>query len=63
MPQYHVGHLGRLAAIAGRLDRLPGVFLAGAGYRGVGIPDCIRDGIAAADSVCGSFDKELRTFV
>jgi oxygen-dependent protoporphyrinogen oxidase len=63
MPQYHVGHLDRLAAIADRLHRLPGVFLAGAGYRGVGIPDCIRDGIAAADDVCRSFDKALRTFV
>jgi oxygen-dependent protoporphyrinogen oxidase len=63
MPQYHVGHLDRLAAIADRLEHLPGIFLAGAGYRGVGIPDCIRDGIAAADNVCGTFDKVLRTFV
>ena len=63
MPQYNLGHLGRLAAIADRLERLPGVFLAGAGYRGVGIPDCIRDGIAAADGVCRCFDKALRTFV
>ena len=57
MPQYQVGHLHRLAAIGERLERLPGVFLAGAGYRGVGIPDCIRDGMAAAESVRLYFDK------
>ncbi len=63
MPQYQVGHLDRLAAITERLARLPGVFLAGAGYRGVGIPDCIHDGIAAAEDVCRYFDKALPTFV
>ena len=57
MPQYQVGHLHRLAAIGERLEHLPGVFLAGAGYRGVGIPDCIRDGMAAAESVRLYFDK------
>jgi oxygen-dependent protoporphyrinogen oxidase len=63
MPQYEVGHLGRLAAIGERLDHLPGVFLAGAGYRGVGIPDCIRDGIEAAGQVHRYFDKLMPTFV
>ena len=57
MPQYQVGHLHRLAVIGERLEHLPGVFLAGAGYRGVGIPDCIRDGMAAAESVRLYFDK------
>lgn len=46
-PQYEVGHLERLAAIDARLERLPGVFLTGAGFRGVGIPDCIAAGRAA----------------
>jgi oxygen-dependent protoporphyrinogen oxidase len=63
MPQYRVGHLGRLAAIAERLEHLPGVFLAGAAYRGVGIPDCIRDGIAAAEDSRRYFDKPSPTFV
>lgn len=57
MPQYLVGHLDRLAAIEERLTRLPGVFVAGAAYRGVGIPDCIRDGLGAADRVRAYFDK------
>ena len=57
MPQYLVGHLDRLAAIEERLARLPGVFVAGAAYRGVGIPDCIRDGLGAAERVRTYFDK------
>jgi protoporphyrinogen/coproporphyrinogen III oxidase len=48
-PQYPVGHLDRLAEIDDRLTRLPGLFLAGAAYRGVGIPDCIRQGSEAAE--------------
>jgi len=47
-PQYPVGHLDRLAEIDDRLTRLPGLFLAGAAYRGVGVPDCIRQGTEAA---------------
>ena len=43
-PQYEVGHLQRLAAIDARLQRLPGVQLTGAAFRGVGIPDCIAAG-------------------
>ena len=46
-PQYEVGHLERIAAIDARLVRLPGLRLIGAGFRGVGIPDCIAQGRAA----------------
>ncbi|HYR96341.1 MAG TPA: hypothetical protein VEM57_06355, partial [Candidatus Binatus sp.] len=51
MPQYAVGHLDRVAAIEARAGALPAVALAGAAYRGVGIPDCVRGGEAAADAV------------
>ncbi|MGH2375466.1 MAG: protoporphyrinogen oxidase [bacterium] len=51
MPQYLPGHLDRLAAIDAELRDLPGIALAGAGYRGVGIPDCIRQGTEAAGRV------------
>jgi oxygen-dependent protoporphyrinogen oxidase len=51
MPQYAVGHLDRVAAIDARVAALPGLALAGAAYRGVGIPDCVRSGEAAADTV------------
>ncbi len=51
MPQYTLGHLDRLGQLDAAVSRYPGLVLTGAGYRGVGIPDCIRDGAAAADRV------------
>ncbi len=51
MPQYTLGHLDRLAQLEAALSRYPGLVLTGAGYRGVGIPDCIRDGASAAERV------------
>lgn len=50
MPQYLLGHLDRLAHIQARLPNHPGLFLAGAAYRGVGIPDCIHEGETAAQA-------------
>jgi oxygen-dependent protoporphyrinogen oxidase len=43
IPQYTVGHLGRLATIDERLGSHPGLFLAGNSYRGVSINACIGD--------------------
>ena len=51
MPQYTLGHLDRLTQIEAALSRYPGLVFTGAGYRGVGIPDCIRDGALAAGRV------------
>lgn len=51
MPQYTPGHLARLAAVERALADQPHLVLAGAGYRGVGIPDCIRQGQEAAAQV------------
>jgi protoporphyrinogen/coproporphyrinogen III oxidase len=51
MPQYVLGHPERLARIDRGLAAHPGLALAGAAYGGVGIPDCIRSGELAAESV------------
>ena len=51
MPQYTLGHLDRLSQLDAALSRYGGLVLTGAGYRGVGIPDCIRDGGVAAGQV------------
>ena len=51
MPQYLLGHPERLARMEVLLEDVPGVALAGAAYHGVGIPDCIRSGEDAAESV------------
>ena len=48
MPQYIMGHLERLEAIDKITNTHPGLYLAGAGYRGIGIPDCINQGRQAA---------------
>ena len=46
--QHTVGHRARMAALASRLRRLPGLFVAGSGYHAIGIPDCIAHGRQAA---------------
>ena len=48
MPQYDVGHLDRVTRIRAHATTLPGLYLAGNAYGGVGIPDCIRSGEVAA---------------
>jgi oxygen-dependent protoporphyrinogen oxidase len=48
MPEYGLGHLERLRQIESLVAGQPGLFLAGNGYRGVGIPDCIQSGERAA---------------
>ena len=48
MAQYPVGHAERLRKIQSQLDDLPGIYLAGNAYSGIGISDCIRTGRAAA---------------
>jgi oxygen-dependent protoporphyrinogen oxidase len=49
MAQYGVGHLERLQRIETLLHQLPGLTLAGNGYRGIGVPDCVRSGSDAAN--------------
>jgi protoporphyrinogen/coproporphyrinogen III oxidase len=43
-PQYEVGHLDRVEAIEQHLSNVPGLYLAGSGFRAIGIPDCVQDG-------------------
>jgi len=42
MPQYSVGHPGRIQEIGRLLASKPGLFLTGNAYRGIGIPDCVE---------------------
>jgi oxygen-dependent protoporphyrinogen oxidase len=50
IPQYEPGHGARVAAIERLTAAHPGLELAGAWYRGVGVLDCLRDGRRAAKS-------------
>ncbi len=42
-----------------RLAQIPGLCVAGAAYRGVGIPDCIAGGESAAESVVRYLEYSL----
>jgi oxygen-dependent protoporphyrinogen oxidase len=49
MPQYTVGHTVRIAELEARVAAIPGLFLAGNAYHGIGIPDCVRSAKLAAE--------------
>jgi protoporphyrinogen/coproporphyrinogen III oxidase len=51
LPQYSVGHLGRVARIRAALARVPGLAVCGAAYDGVGVPACIASARAAVARV------------
>ena len=51
MAQFEVGHLERVREVEERLTRHAGLALAGNGLRGVGLPDRVRSGEAAAEEV------------
>jgi oxygen-dependent protoporphyrinogen oxidase len=52
LPQYEVGHQARIAKLDELLTTLPGLTLLGNAYRGVGLPDLIRDATTAARKLC-----------
>jgi oxygen-dependent protoporphyrinogen oxidase len=51
MPQYGVGHVDWLSGLDSAVAGYPGLFLAGASYSGIGVPDCIRQAKEAAQRV------------
>ena len=56
MPQYLIGHGERVARIEAAVGGHPWLALAGNAYRGVGIPDCIASGEAAAERVLAGLE-------
>jgi oxygen-dependent protoporphyrinogen oxidase len=55
-PQYDLGHIGRVSRIERALP--PEVVVAGSAYRGVGVPDCVRQGNEAADRIIHLLRRE-----
>ncbi len=52
MPQYPVGHLDQLKQFRSKLaEVMPGVYVTGSGYQGVGLPDCIGQAKQCAEQV------------
>ena len=48
IPQYTLGHHGRLERVRTAVDRIPGLRLAGNYLAGVGVSDCLRQALAFA---------------
>jgi oxygen-dependent protoporphyrinogen oxidase len=44
--QHNVGHLDRMRKMDAQLQAHPGLFIAGSGFRSIGVPDCVADGRA-----------------
>ncbi len=57
IPQYNVGHAKRLRRIDGWLKEIPGFFVTGNAYRGVGINDCVAEGGRVARDVLQFISK------
>lgn len=53
LPQYTVGHLGRVARIRAGVAALGGLAVCGAAYDGIGVPACIGSARMAADQAAG----------
>ncbi len=51
LPQYHLGHLRRVARIEALAARHPGLFLGGNAYHGVSLNDCTEQGAVLAARV------------
>jgi oxygen-dependent protoporphyrinogen oxidase len=60
LPQYGVGHLERMAELEKRIQDIGSLWLLGNGYRGVGLPDLIRDSRNAVRSLADSFALATR---
>jgi oxygen-dependent protoporphyrinogen oxidase len=56
--QYDVGHLERIARLEAALPY--GLYLTGSPYRGVGLPDCIKQAQETAGKVITAWDADER---
>jgi oxygen-dependent protoporphyrinogen oxidase len=61
MPQYLVGHQSRLDALGTAMRHVPGVFLTGAAYRGVGIASCVADAGRIGAAVAQQITPDVAT--
>ncbi|MDZ4686033.1 MAG: protoporphyrinogen oxidase [Planctomycetaceae bacterium] len=58
MPQYHLGHLDRVAEIERLTAGHTGLAIAGNAYRGVGVPDAIHSGEQAAERILAAIRQD-----
>jgi oxygen-dependent protoporphyrinogen oxidase len=54
LPQYETGHLERAAGVQTLLAEIPGAYIIGNSFYGIGIPDCIRSARLAVEKITSS---------
>jgi oxygen-dependent protoporphyrinogen oxidase len=59
-PQYDVGHLGRVSEMERLASKIPGLYLTGSAFRGIGIPDCVNSALTTVDQVMEQLRQEQR---
>lgn len=57
MPLYEKGHLEKIEKVFKKISSVPGLFLTGAAYKGIGISDCLKHSFEVAEKVA-AFAKE-----
>jgi oxygen-dependent protoporphyrinogen oxidase len=62
IPQYTLGHLGRLRQIERRLSAHPGLFVAGNSYRGISVNACVEEAPQVAESLLEFIDRRERAW-
>lgn len=53
-PQYDVGHLERVVEMEQAAATIPGLYLTGSAFRGIGLPDCIKSALTTVESLLSS---------
>jgi len=56
-PQYDVGHLDRVAEMEAIAGNIPGLYLTGSAFRGIGIPDCVKSARTTVDQILAHFSS------
>lgn len=51
MAQYETGHPDRVAAMEKTIGEMPGLFIIGNSFHGIGVPDCIRSARLAVEQI------------
>jgi oxygen-dependent protoporphyrinogen oxidase len=59
-PQYDVGHLDRVSQIEALANTVPGLYLTGSAFRGIGIPDCVKGAITTVDQIIARVAEHAR---
>jgi protoporphyrinogen/coproporphyrinogen III oxidase len=54
MAQYEIGHLERVAVMEKILAEMPGLYIAGNSFYGIGVPDCIKSARLAVEKITSS---------